>query len=258
MRSVLIKSYLKKAVVKFFSLLDVRVITNSDVSKNGLFPYVVEFFLIQSTGVLHIGAHLGQEADYYAKLDKRVLWIEADPSIFPSLKAHVSVHSNQNAKNVLVNRICDENTIFHLASNNSESSSIYELADNPLWRGLSNVGSISLPSHTLDCVLENEMVSDLDFWVLDVQGGELAVLEGAKNSLSTHCNYLQIEVSQDEFYRGGAQYSQIKNFLAKIGFFPMWEPMASHEEVIFSKINLSEEFFSGAIDSNPEDFSRDI
>jgi len=235
---ILVKTYFKRVAVQFFSLLDVRLITKADVSKNGLYPFVVEFFLLQSNSILHIGAHKGQESSYYANLGKPVLWIEANPFTYRDLKMNVSVHSNQTARNVLVDRICNESTSFHLTSNDSESSSIYELAGNPIWQGLRNVGTIMLPSHTLDCILKDEMNSNFNYWVLDVQGGELAVLEGAKNSLLKHCSYLQIEVSQAEFYRGGAQYSQIRDYLAEQGFFPMWEPIASHEEIIFSRIVL--------------------
>ena len=235
MLRILFKTYLKKATVQLFSKLNVRLITNADVSKNGLFPFVVEFFLIQSSGILHIGAHTGQESNYYASLGKPVFWLEANPNTFENLKANVSAYSNQMARNVLVDRICNESSIFYLASNDSESSSIYELADNPIWQGLSNVGTITLPSHTLDCILKDEDISNLDYWVLDVQGGELAVLEGAKKSLLKYCSYLQIEVSQAEFYRGGAQYAQIRDYLARESFFPIWDPIASHEEIIFTK-----------------------
>ena len=70
-----------------------------------------------------------------------------------------------------------------------------------------------------------------------MQGAEIEVLKGAGNLLS-FCKYLQVEISQEEFYKGGAQFVDLKDFLESKSFFPIWLPTHPHEEVIFKNINF--------------------
>ena len=44
--------------------------------------YNPHYFLREITGLIHVGAHYGQERKIYAKRDLNVLWVEAAPDSF--------------------------------------------------------------------------------------------------------------------------------------------------------------------------------
>ena len=52
-----------------------------------MFRRGIKRYLRKLSGVIHVGAHAGQERDLYAKYGLRVLWIEANPEIFARLVA---------------------------------------------------------------------------------------------------------------------------------------------------------------------------
>jgi hypothetical protein len=74
---------------------------------------------------------------------------------------------------------------------------------------------------------------EYDHWVIDVQGAELLVLMGA-GTLIDQCRTMFIECSTVEFYAGGAQWSQILDFLQGHGFKYLIAPKnIRHLNVIF-------------------------
>jgi FkbM family methyltransferase len=233
MNKLKLNTVLKKCLLKVFSLMDIKFLTRSDYSYNGLQPIVREFFLRQCHGVLHIGAHEGQEAEFYNRLSKSVIWFEAVPHHFERLKENIKPFRNQTALNVLLDSQCHGSRDFFITSNNGESSSIYPLAGNDYWQGLENTEVCKFPSKRLDCISIDLEIRDFDYWIVDVQGAELEVLEGAGDLLS-FCRYLQVEISQEKFYKGGAEFQELRAFLESKSFIPMWLPSHPHEEIIFT------------------------
>ena len=233
-----INTLLKKVVKSFFDLVNLQILTSSDHSTNGLQPFVREFFLRQSHGILHIGAHEGQEADVYNRLSKSVIWIEAIPSFFTRLQDNIKPYLNQVAFNALLDSRCHSSRDFFIASNNGESSSMYPLAGNGYWKGLENTEVCKLASKRLDCIFVDLKIREYDYWVVDVQGAEIEVLKGAGDLLKC-CRYLQVEISQEKFYEGGAQFEDLRDFLESRSFVPMWLPSKPHEEVIFLNVSFT-------------------
>jgi FkbM family methyltransferase len=227
-----VKTLLKKLFLRVFGLMGVEILTSSDHSTNGLQPFVREFFLRQSHGILHIGAHEGQEAEVYNRLSKPVIWIEAIPLYFEKLRVNIGSFHNQLALNALLDSKCQSSRDFFITSNNAESSSIYPLAGNDYWRGLENSEVCKLPSKRLDCIFSGFELREFDYWIVDVQGAELEVLKGAGDLLN-YCRYLQVEISQEKFYEGGAEFQELRAFLDSKSFIPMWLPSRPHEEIIF-------------------------
>lgn len=235
------KTLLKVFVKKFFALMSIEILTRSDHNTNGLQPIVREFFLRQSHGVLHLGAHEGQEARTYGRLLKPVIWIEAIPLYFQKLQENIKPFDNQTALNALLDSQCHSSRDFFITSNNGESSSIYPLAGNEYWLGLENSEVCKLPSVRLDCIFSPLEIQQFDYWIVDVQGAELEVLKGAGDLLN-YCKYLQVEISQEIFYEGGAQFQELKSFLEMRSFVPMWLPSQPHEEIIFTKASVQKPF----------------
>lgn len=59
-------------------------------------------YIIASSGILHMGAHRGKEAEVYQWFNKKVLWIEANPEIFEDLNNHIKYYFQQTAINALL------------------------------------------------------------------------------------------------------------------------------------------------------------
>ena len=201
-------------------------------------------------GVLHLGAHKGQERDAYQSLSLKVLWVEANPEVFNNLKLNIFSYANQEAFCALLADVNGKQIDFNI-SNNSDgvSSSIFDFGEyakgsESLWPNLNldMVNKITLTSTTIDSLFEANNVNgeDYDFWLLDLQGAELLALNGAKTSLE-FCKYLYVEVSTVEVYQGGVSWEELNSFLTEIGFIALWNPEIEHDDILFVRKNIIDE-----------------
>lgn len=174
-----------------------------------------------SSGVVHVGASTGQEIPYYKAHGKQVLWIEALPEIEELLRSKIENEPSMDSVQALVWKKAGVKKRFQLANNDFHSSSIYGLAEDHGFKNLSMIGEIELTTTTLDALLEQKQLlskkSSLSHLVLDVQGAELDVLQGASKSLK-YVSSLQVEVSSYPVYRGGALLQEIDSFMVETGF----------------------------------------
>ncbi|MFV0369931.1 MAG: FkbM family methyltransferase, partial [Hyphomicrobiaceae bacterium] len=100
------------------------------------------------------------------------------------------------------------------------SSSLLELAlHSRLYPSIKPDGEITVKTETLDSHINTQGMSVHDYNVLliDVQGAELKVLEGAKNFLRS-TDLVICEVNFEELYSGGAYISDLDLFLFDQGF----------------------------------------
>jgi len=203
---------------------------------------LIDEHIVKSQGILHVGAHRGQEASKYYSMKKSVFWVEAMPNTYQQLIENIKIYENQRAVCALVSSE-DEKVYNFNISNNMEgvSSSIFKFGsfsngDASLWPelNLTMVNTIELKSKKIDTLInENSLdVTQYDFWVIDVQGAELLALQGAEQSISK-CNFILAEVSQGEVYQNGVLYPELKNFLMSKGFVPAYEPKKIHDDVLF-------------------------
>ncbi len=177
-------------------------------------------FLHSVRGVIHVGANLGQERAQYARLGLDVLWIEPIPEIFATLRANLEPFPQQSALEALVTDVDDREYEFHVANNSGESSSILALKDHKdVWPDVAFTKSIKLHSVTLPTLLAREGidVARYDALVMDTQGSELLVLQGAESLLSRF-GYIKTEVPDFEAYEGCVQLDDLSEFLAARGF----------------------------------------
>ncbi len=198
--------------------------------------------IVNSNGILHIGAHRGMEAENYNWLNKKVIWIEAIEEIFFELKDHIQNYYNQKAYCALIgDKICEHD--FYISSNDSASSSIYkftkEIQNNGAWKNVRMVNKIKKKMVTLDYFIKQNAIDlkDYNHWVLDVQGSELKCLEGAKESIK-FCKSIFIEISKKQYYEGGVLWNELKTFLEKNNFILVNEPKRDHTEALFLKKSL--------------------
>ncbi|WP_193195855.1 FkbM family methyltransferase [Nostoc sp. MG11] len=177
-------------------------------------------FLEQVSGVIHVGANIGQERKLYAKHNLDVLWIEPIPKIFKKLKNNLKKYPRQQGYQYLVTDRDNEQYEFHIANNNGLSSSILNFdLHKDIWPQISYERSIILQSTTLVSLLDKEDINIVkyDALVMDTQGSELLVLKGAETLLNKF-KYIKTEVSDFESYVGCCQIKDIEDFLLKHGF----------------------------------------
>ncbi len=194
--------------------------------------------LYNSSGVIHMGAHRGGEAPIYDWLQKKTIWIEANPQIIPELIDNVSRFPYQKIIHALLSNQDDENIEFKISSNDSASSSIFDFGKKSLEQNLKMVSKVNLKSQKFDTIVKKQLIelNDYNFWVVDLQGSELLALKGAINSLNK-CKSILIEVSKSEYYSNGAKWDELKKFLNEYQFIQKWEPEEEHTDVLFLKKN---------------------
>ncbi len=194
--------------------------------------------LNNSSGVLHVGAHFGQERDVYHSYGLDVIWVEAIPEVFEILQTNIRDFREQKAICALVGNKDVQEISFYLSNNLRSASSVYKLSDKSRFRNVYQEGVIKLPMVTLEGLFPKNSLENFDHWVVDVQGSELSVLQGAGTKIN-FCKSIQVEVSTRETYINGSKYIEIKSFLQEKGFFPLWEPKNDdHTDVIFIRSNL--------------------
>lgn len=199
---------------------------------------LIDDHLHRARGVLHLGAHTGQERDDYARRGLPVVWVEAHPVIYQRLLANIDAYNEQQALcGVLADVDGREVDFGRSATMNGQSSSMFAFgADaHALWpdQELEMIERLTLPTITLDSLLAQNDIdpADYDFWVLDVQGAELLALQGAMQSLRS-CRALLTEASTVEVYRGGSRWPELRDHLQARGFSPLWSPVRQHDDVL--------------------------
>jgi FkbM family methyltransferase len=180
----------------------------------------------RGTAVIHVGAHYGQEAESYANHDSPVLWIEACPLFMSNLRRKLADYPLQNCRLGALSSQSGLRRVFHISNNmNGVSSSFYDFgtAAKELWpaMGLKHSFSIPVTTSTLDDVLEQECdwISEHcpSALVIDTQGAELEVLQGAIGSL-WRFDWIQVETSNVSVYENGATREAVHLMLSSHGF----------------------------------------
>jgi len=168
-------------------------------------------------GVIHIGAHTGQEREYYK--DFNVLWIEPIPDVFDSLVSNIKSYPNQSALNYLISDVDNKQFSFNV-SNQSDRSSFLQFTDFHFKNlNFRQTETLTLSSIRMDTLIEIHDVNlnDYDVVVTDCQGADYFVLKSFGKSIN-HFSYIKSEVMVSEIYKGLVKEKEINNFLASCGF----------------------------------------
>ena len=166
-------------------------------------------------GVVHIGAHYGQEIPEYVNNGIKNI------TVFEPLSNNFSVLES-NLRNVNVNISGHQvalgsekgKAIMHLSSNECQSSSILKpkehLIDHPYvtFNGTEEV--------EVD-ILDNYDIKSANFMNIDVQGYELEVFKGSTETLK-NIDYIYCEVNRGEVYEGNPLVEDLDEFLSEYGF----------------------------------------
>jgi FkbM family methyltransferase len=187
---------------------------------------------VRVRGAIHIGAHAGEEIDTYRKAGvPRIIMIEANPAVFAELRKRTA----DSPDIVCVLRaVADVNATRRFrVTNMSQSSSLLPLGrHSQIYPQIVEQSEIEVQCSRLDDLMVEigEDEKGYNLLNIDVQGAELMVLEGAKETLK-NIDLVNIEVNFDELYVGCPQIDDIDDFLAErdfvrvqisCPFHPMW------------------------------------
>ena len=166
-------------------------------------------------GVIHIGAHIGQEYAAYDNLKiKNMAFFEPQPDLFKQLSDNILKSPNIKLYNLALGNSVGEIEM-NIDSYNQGSSSILEprihLTQYP---HIKFEKKITVNMEKLDNVIENEKYNFIN---IDVQGFELEVFKGAQKTLK-NIDYIYTEVNRDEVYQNCAKIEELDNFLLEYNF----------------------------------------
>lgn len=165
--------------------------------------------------IIHVGAHHGDEIPNYKKQYDRIIMIEADPSSFLVLKEKYQKEPNVELINIGVSDK-KENISFYRTSN-EQSSSFFKLNDPHIkqFPYVKQTDIINIETDTLDSIIK--LNSRNNVLVIDVQGAELKVLNGALETLK-QVKEIRLEINYEETYKGCCLMHEIDEFLYNNGF----------------------------------------
>lgn len=179
---------------------------------------LISRYELKITGVLHVGAHLAEEAPEYEKLGvNKVIWVEANSDNIPEIKRNAEPYGHYVIEALITDKVGDDIT-FNITNHQSMSSSIFEFGTHTTFSpDTIFVEHRSLKSTTLDALSKlhhSSMFSGINMLNMDIQGAELLALRGAKNLLP-QIDYIYTEVNQAEVYVGCAQVNEMDAYLVE-------------------------------------------
>lgn len=189
------------------------------------FKDLFKHYGIKSTGVIHLGANTGQEADTYVEMGvKQVIWVEALPDICAQLHDHVRNRAGHHAVYcACLSDVNGEAVTFNVANNGGQSSSFLKFGTHAQEHPtVKFVQEMKMNTVRFDTLLEGFDLRRKDGWFLnvDLQGAELKAMRGMGDILK-HCAHAYVEVNRAELYKGCPLVGDIDNFLLPFGFLPM-------------------------------------
>ena len=185
------------------------------------YSYLKNNFNLDVRGVLHVGAHFGQEYETYkANNIKNMVFFEPLTKNFKVLEDNVSQTDNVRLINCALGERRETAMMFVESANQGQSSSILE-PDIHLkqYPHIKFEDQEEVEVYTLDSFLDSGEIDDKDFNMInmDVQGYELVVLRGAKKFLHS-IDYIITEINRASVYRNCAMVNEIDEFLKVYGF----------------------------------------
>jgi len=182
------------------------------------FQQIIKTYSMSITGVIHVGAHFGQEyASYRAANIRDIVFIEPCKNAFRQLVKNVGLEPGV----ICINSACGlgkNKALMHVEyANKGMSNSLLKpqlhLEQYPdiKFQGMEEVDIDTLDNLMTNSYSEFEIFNTL---VMDVQGYEHHVLRGAIGVL--HCiDYIYTEVNRAELYEGCARVETLDDFLSE-------------------------------------------
>ena len=177
---------------------------------------LIVYYKLDIRGVLHIGAHSGQEYEKYCQWGiQNMIFFEPVQANFKKLEKHLQSKKGVQLYNLALGNEIGVKTMF-IEKRKGESCSLLEpgthleLHPQVVFTDKEEVSITKLDTINFDRHVYN-MIN------IDVQGYELEVFKGATNTLQT-VDIIYSEVNFEEVYKGCCLVGELDRFLAPYGF----------------------------------------
>lgn len=177
------------------------------------FTTMVKKYNMDIKGIIHIGAHRGQEIEEYVDNGiQDIIMFEPVSLNFNILEKRMAdVNANISAYQVALGNE-EKNVTMYLSDNDLISSSVLRPKVHlQLHPGVGFPGTEEVEMKKLDSFAEE--TQNFNFINMDVQGYELEVLKGGAETLK-HVDYVYCEINRDELYEGNAFVEDLDEFLS--------------------------------------------
>lgn len=193
---------------------------------------------VNPDGVLHVGAHEGEELDSYTKNGwLPITWVEAQPTKIEFLMEKLPKDSNFIIQAAVWDKPGEK--LMLKITNNTESTSLLELDKHSTRHPEIFVESThEVTTSTLDNL---RFPTKVNYLSLDIQGSELKALQGFEFGIS-NIDWIYTEVNKEALYKGCAIVDDLDVFLEKHGFkreITIWTFFGWGDAVYFRRGKLS-------------------
>lgn len=202
-----------------------------------LLPLILRKYLKSGDTFVDIGANLGVHTLLASRIvggDGRVLAIEPHPVTCSLLKAHLAINGCVNVRALQVGLGSVPRTaILTMPDNHPGTATMRNVVMKPTGN------SVSIPIETGDSLLKSISAEGDVFVKIDVEGLELAVLQGCKDFLTNQKpKWIYVEISPDWLEQQGGSAEELLGFLAGYGYIPA-VPRLTFESVFWPKLTTS-------------------
>lgn len=167
-------------------------------------------------GIIHIGAHLGNEHKTYKKHKiNNFIYFEPITDTFEKLKNNVGLKDNVDFHNFALGN--DTKKVeFNVSSNNGASSSVLKPKKHLIRHPrVKFTKTITVEMKKLDNVdFDRKLFNMIN---IDVQGYELEVFKGGAETLKS-IDYIMSEVNRDEVYENCVRIEELDDYLSSFNF----------------------------------------
>ncbi|AFM02959.1 methyltransferase, FkbM family [Bernardetia litoralis DSM 6794] len=160
-------------------------------------------------------------------------WSLLAKAIFPNSKVYAFEALEKHVKELeqKINHVKEEIEVFNQAlgkeektqimyvQKNTDASSFLPISEEGLkeWSFLGETERIELHIKTLSSFIQENKLPSPDLIKIDVQGLELDILEGGRPFIQ-NAKWILMEVSFEELYKGQPIYTDVFNYMEKIGY----------------------------------------
>jgi FkbM family methyltransferase len=171
------------------------------------------------TGIIHVGAHIGQEWQEYNDTfgEVETHWFEPLPEIYKILENNLSDKPKTNLYNIALGAGEFVEEMYVDNGNQGQSSSILKPKDHKIQFPHINFEDSDKIEINIS-KLDNYNLSNCNLFSLDTQGYELEVLKGSIETLK-NIDYIFTEFNTIEMYEGCPTLDELDSFLSPFGFY---------------------------------------
>ena len=188
---------------RFEALADFEGLPNLDVGKVSKCVALCSTFQT----ALDIGAHIGAVSVYLARKFQRVIAFEAVPATYEFLRQNTDGLPNVEALNIAAGP--DEGEVFF--SHYQKHGQLSHVASSVEEAGAIRIGPVARRA------IDSLELTDISFIKIDVEGYELQVLEGARETLTRCRPLVLVEQGGNEEKHFGRRRNEASEFLESLG-----------------------------------------